>query len=910
MFYLLIVLVSILPVGFGEGRFWDKGSEEDLVYENLGLKAEKIGMISLVDDHALISVVIKLPNFKASIKPASNKERGLIDACCGDFLDHDLGKSRGIPASQSTFQILFKENYLKLIRSYQLRADKFLESRMNILEPYVLPSQLIRHARRSKRQLLAFLGSTVLSFAMGAVSEYQMYKINQHINSNSEAIKDLKLRLDQEQKMIIALKNGIIALQIGDAILSSPHIPRDPISMVNLSSHLTPFDFVDSKEVSKVFGDICEKYNSSLSELITPTVSHTMENKDSGSENVASKVQSPKDSQDDLVLANTDDEMEFLDSITVSIETAQEPFEATLSPFEANVSEETATLPLEAPNSLPLDVESSLSPKEKKESMLSLETLVTKLKALFTTPPHNVNVEEANSLASKLWRTNEEILMRIGEAIRTLHPTDENLFEDLILWRKALRYEHALREDLLDLLYQVFYKKTAAEIQREDIRSRENSVTIFRYPINGYLITNYKRFLRKSAPLPNPPKGWHELMGIPSNVRLSRNNRGKDVRSAVPSGSRSTNANLLTDQLKELQKKQSELTENYTSEYTRLTEIISYHEKILMEAKAEATQVAQLFQRDLESLQKQQLAIRDRMERNTSAVSTPQFKQRVGPYRQPPRDRPSQSSHSGGYHRDRPSQSSHSSGHNSCGHSMAHNSRSQFASFGNNTDHLPKLNHQVQPKRPTDRFPLAIVTGPHVKKLAGVAPVREAAVSLILEEMKQKKSVLAPTLESTDQATHGFDLESGINWDQQVLFEKLPRESPNHMGKTWSEEVSTFDVSSLNMFNLSNDVKTSLTGVVYKTLSRKVSSFEQYKAVLEHLALLVEECSLKVILELVNNSDAVLGHVTWNSSVSAEDKKFHLTSHVKLRTSEFIRELSYHLALAEDRLSARPGMVF
>ena len=530
MFYLLIVLVSILPVGFGEGRFWDKGSEEDLVYENLGLKAEKIGMISLVDDHALISVVIKLPNFKASIKPASNKERGLIDACCGDFLDHDLGKSRGIPASQSTFQILFKENYLKLIRSYQLRADKFLESRMNILEPYVLPSQLIRHARRSKRQLLAFLGSTVLSFAMGAVSEYQMYKINQHINSNSEAIKDLKLRLDQEQKMIIALKNGIIgisreitsklevflernsctqlfsdlsnrfeftfheythivdellftiidghsrsllsprtigpevieqlilqhselnntvffenplllyssakvnvanidnklefahfvldvpllyrndtsyklfrpsqvgifisndtcayyeipklmydrqgvfievrdldectqhnalficpsstvfkiksciqrtqvtcnyhrdncdyhysykmstvgvllrdnldhdafvlddtgrtnllnfpphrtayvpwnevqALQIGDAILSSPHIPRDPISMVNLSSHLTPFDFVDSKEVSKVFGDICEKYNSSLSELITPVISESQANK-------------------------------------------------------------------------------------------------------------------------------------------------------------------------------------------------------------------------------------------------------------------------------------------------------------------------------------------------------------------------------------------------------------------------------------------------------------------------------------------------------------------------------------------------------------------------------------------------------------------------------------------------------
>ena len=530
MFYLLILLVSILPVGLGDGRFWDKGSDEDLVYENLGLKAEKIGMISLVDDHALISVLIKLPDFKATVKPVSDKERGLIDACCGDFLDHDHGRSKGIPASLSTFQILFKQRYSGLIRDYKLRADRFLKSRMNILEPYVLPSQLIRNAKRSKRQLLAFLGSTVLSFAMGAVSEYQMYKINQHVSANTEAIKDLKSRLNQEQVEIIALKDGIIglskeitskmaiflernsctqlysdishrlefsfheythivddllftiidghgrsllsprtvapeimeqlirqhselnntvfyenplllyssakvniasidnnlqyahfildvpllyrnntsyklfkpsqvgvfvanntcayydmpklmydrnniffeirdmddctqhnalficpsssvfkvrsciqrkqvtcnyrrdncdyhysykmstvgvlirdnldhdsfvlnekgwtsllnfpaqrtayvpwtkvqALQIGDAILSSPNIPRDPITMVNLTSNLTPYDFIDSKEVSSVFGEICKRYNSSLSEIITPVISQTHSNK-------------------------------------------------------------------------------------------------------------------------------------------------------------------------------------------------------------------------------------------------------------------------------------------------------------------------------------------------------------------------------------------------------------------------------------------------------------------------------------------------------------------------------------------------------------------------------------------------------------------------------------------------------
>ena len=530
MLYLLILSMSTLSVGLGDGRFWDRGSEEDLVYENLGLKAEKIGMISLVDDHALISVLIKLPNFKTTVKPASDKERGLIDACCGDFLDHDQGRSKGIPASQSTFQIVFKEKYLKLIQEYKLRANKFLTSRINILEPYVLPSQLIRNARRSKRQLFAFLGSTVLSFAMGAVSEYQMYKINRHVSANSEAIKDLKSRLDLEQVQIIALKDGLIglskeitskmaiflernsctqlysdlshrlefafheythvvddllftiidghgrsllsprtvppevmgqlirqhselnntvfyenplllyssakvnianidnnleyahfvldvpllyrnntsyklfkpsqvgvfvsnntcayydmpklmydrqdiffeirdmddctqhnalficpsssvfkiksciqrkqvtcnyrrdncdyhysykvstvgvlirdnldhdafvlnekgwttllnfpvqrtayvpwtkvqALQIGDAILSSPNIPRDPITMVNLTSNLTLYDFVDSKEVSTVFGEICERYNSSLSELITPVITEAHSNK-------------------------------------------------------------------------------------------------------------------------------------------------------------------------------------------------------------------------------------------------------------------------------------------------------------------------------------------------------------------------------------------------------------------------------------------------------------------------------------------------------------------------------------------------------------------------------------------------------------------------------------------------------
>ena len=180
----------------------------------------------------------------------------------------------------------------------------------------------------------------------------------------------------------------------------------------------------------------------------------------------------PKEGQDEITLSNSEDEMDFLNSISlgtpktpfevstlapfeanVSEETPPLPFGATPSPFKANVSEETSPSPLKATNSLPIDVEISLSSEGKKDSQLSLETLVTKLKALFSTPPHEVKVKEANSLASELWKSNEESLMCIGEAIRAIHPTDEHLFEDLILWRKALRYEHALHDiTVLNLL--------------------------------------------------------------------------------------------------------------------------------------------------------------------------------------------------------------------------------------------------------------------------------------------------------------------------------------------------------------------------------------------------------------------------------------------------------------------------
>ena len=82
-----------------------------------------------------------------------------------------------------------------------------------------------------------------------------------------------------EQRKAYVPWTTVQSSQIGDAILSPPNIPRDSVTMVNLTANLSPFDFIDSREVSMVFGDICERYNSSLNELITPVISESQSSK-------------------------------------------------------------------------------------------------------------------------------------------------------------------------------------------------------------------------------------------------------------------------------------------------------------------------------------------------------------------------------------------------------------------------------------------------------------------------------------------------------------------------------------------------------------------------------------------------------------------------------------------------------
>ena len=209
---LMLVFSVLLTNCYGNlnGKFWDRGSSEDLVITNLGLKAEKIGMIALVQDHTMISVLIKMPDFTASTVP-TQQEQVIINTCSGKNIHHENGDN-GQFNRQREYHNAFKQNYNNLMDSFNQRANQYIRSRKDILQPYVLPSQLIINAKRNKRQLLAFLGNTILSFAMGAVSEYQMYKINKHVSENNHAIIQLKEQLDQQKSEIITLKDGLIGI--------------------------------------------------------------------------------------------------------------------------------------------------------------------------------------------------------------------------------------------------------------------------------------------------------------------------------------------------------------------------------------------------------------------------------------------------------------------------------------------------------------------------------------------------------------------------------------------------------------------------------------------------------------------------------------------------------------------------
>ena len=142
-----------------------------------------------------------------------------------------------------------------------------------------------------------------------------------------------------------------------------------------------------------------------------------------------------------------------------------------------------------------------------------MEGIVNKLRITFSSPPHEVGIEAANTLADALdeFAVNARGLLRanfreIAHDLRIL--CSSRLRHDV--WHMALEYEWMLRHHLLDELHVLFHGVTYSEFITMDIREHRPLTSIYRFYLPAHLYDAYKRYRAGAGRFPRPPTGWRE----------------------------------------------------------------------------------------------------------------------------------------------------------------------------------------------------------------------------------------------------------------------------------------------------------------------------------------------------------------------------------------------------------------
>ena len=172
-----------------------RGSPEDIIAADIGVKVEKIGRSMVVSDNILISSVIKLPHILEILEPMKKAKRRINE--CNANLE------------ENTFRIAFNQ----LAREVQSKIDRFTTTNNKILETFVYRKQTearVGEEDRVKRQILPFLIGAGTALAMEGLTEYQIYKINRHISENKDAIGEIKNKLLYLQNEVTTLDNKVV----------------------------------------------------------------------------------------------------------------------------------------------------------------------------------------------------------------------------------------------------------------------------------------------------------------------------------------------------------------------------------------------------------------------------------------------------------------------------------------------------------------------------------------------------------------------------------------------------------------------------------------------------------------------------------------------------------------------------
>ena len=186
LYYIVLWSSSYMAVNYR-----NDGSLEDIVATDIGVKIEKRGKIVSVFEDVIISVIIKLPNITGT---------GYLGGIAESRLD-----------TCNTISRDFQKGYKRLIQVTGQETREYVSSRLEILQAFVTPTfTKTTNSTRHRRGLLSFLGSSLISLAIGGISEYQIYKINQHVSKNSDAINSIKQALNKEQAVIKSFNKQVV----------------------------------------------------------------------------------------------------------------------------------------------------------------------------------------------------------------------------------------------------------------------------------------------------------------------------------------------------------------------------------------------------------------------------------------------------------------------------------------------------------------------------------------------------------------------------------------------------------------------------------------------------------------------------------------------------------------------------
>lgn len=189
---LITIVVMMATVEVASDTF-----TEDIVATNVGIKIEKIGKISFINDYVITSILIRLPNLSFPIQTGFNEKSGEYFSICTTL--YSINREQRV----HTYDTIIKINTLA-----REKINYFLNSRKTTLKSYLISNWDARGEtpkQREKRQalILGLLGGGAM-MALGGITEYQIHQIKQHTNENAQKIDFLKSKMMQQE---YAIKN-------------------------------------------------------------------------------------------------------------------------------------------------------------------------------------------------------------------------------------------------------------------------------------------------------------------------------------------------------------------------------------------------------------------------------------------------------------------------------------------------------------------------------------------------------------------------------------------------------------------------------------------------------------------------------------------------------------------------------